>query len=126
MMIELQLWQLVSLLVTFLGGMIGGCKWMFDKIEKRQGERFDEFDDRIGALARRTDDQAHRLAAQGGDIARAPSREDIVKVCSRIDEIHALINAVDARNNRIEGAFQEHSITMRSLLNHFIDKGVGP
>ncbi|MDR0701302.1 MAG: hypothetical protein LBF61_02665 [Azoarcus sp.] len=99
MIVELQLWQLISLLVTFLGGLTGWGKYLLDKTGTRMRETEKILD-------------AHTAA-----LARAPSREDISKIYDRV-------NASDSRINKLEGTFTEHAITMRTLLHHFIDKGV--
>ena len=128
MMVELQLWQLVSVLVTFLGGMIGGCKWMFDKIERRQADMFADAEERrasaqkqiearIRALSDNVEELTRTGAAQAAAIARLPSDDVVSRVYDRL-------NASDSRTNRLDGAFQELATTVRGLLNHFIGKGV--
>jgi len=40
MRVELEFWQLVTLLIAFFGAVAGGAKMMFDQFERRLGERF--------------------------------------------------------------------------------------
>jgi hypothetical protein len=99
MVIEIQLWQLVSLLTTFLAGMIGFGKYLLDKTEARIRETEKTLDEHTVKLA------------------HAPSREDISKIYERV-------NASDARVNKLDGTFREHAITMRAMLNHFLNREV--
>lgn len=40
MNVELEFWQLVTLLLAFFGAVAGGAKMMFSQFERRLGERF--------------------------------------------------------------------------------------
>jgi len=53
MMVELQLWHLISLLVSFLGAAFGGMKWMFTQSMRQQEKQFASME------TRRREGQAH-------------------------------------------------------------------
>lgn len=75
MIIEVEFWQLVSLLIGFLGACAGAGKLFFAQVEKRLGERFeamekartegglhwDERFSRIEAVASKGSDRANEL-----------------------------------------------------------------
>jgi hypothetical protein len=50
MMIEFQLWQLISLLLSFFGAAFAGAKVLGAQFEKRLGERFDTQEKRLNNI----------------------------------------------------------------------------
>jgi hypothetical protein len=98
-MVELQLWQLISLLITFLGGVIAWGKYLLDKTEAR-----------IRDIEKRQDEHAAGLA-------RVPSWGDITK-------IHERMNVSDKKSERMDGEFQSNAALLRSLVNMLLQKGI--
>ncbi|MDR2624949.1 MAG: hypothetical protein LBC37_01290 [Zoogloeaceae bacterium] len=135
MVIELQLWHLISLLLSFFGAVWGSAKMLAAQFEKRIGERFDAQEkrgeltnERIDDLSSRFDDLDNALRTLKGDSGGHLRHTDLDDLRREQkddrEKLYTRINTIDAKMNQVIGEFRTTRDTLQMLMNKITQKGL--
>ena len=81
----------VGLVLSGSASVLGGMKWMLDRVEKRTSARFDRVDQRFDRLEARTDEQFAEVNRRFADVDR------------RLQEVGGSLTELKVAVARLEG-----------------------